>query len=296
MPAQTALLLFPLLAALLFTLSALCMKRSSELGAGLWRTTFISNIISAVLFCTLLGLKAPPVRLELLWQPFCVALCLFTGLIAQFYAFEKGDVSIIVPVLGLKVVGVALLSPWFTEDRVGARLWCAAVLCVIGIGLLNRRHAGQSPRNIGVTLMGAGFTAASFALFDVLVQRWGPVWGAGRFLPSVYAFNALFSFALIPKFDAPLSALPARTLKWLLPGTILLGAQAILFVGTLAVYGRATTANVMYASRGLLSVIAVWIAGHWFKNRESHLGPRVLAGRMLGALFMLSAIVLVITR
>ncbi len=296
MPAQTAILLLPLLAAVLFTLSALFMKRSAELGAGLWRTAFVSNVISAILFCALLGMDAPPVRWELLWQPFCVALCLFVGLIAQFFAFEKGDVSITVPVLGLKVVGVALLTPFFTEDRVDACLWCAAFLCVLGIALLNRRHGGQPPRNVGLTLMGAGCTAASFALFDVLVQRWGPVWGAGRFLPAVYAFNALLSLALIPKFRAPLRALPAPTLKWLIPGAVLLGGQAILFVGTLAVYGKATIANVMYSSRGLLSVVAVWLAGHWFKNTEQDLGFRVLAWRLVGALFMLSAIVLVITR
>ena len=272
------------------------MKRSAELGAGLWRTTFLSNLISAVLFCALLGMDAPPVRWEWLWQPFCVALCLFAGLIAQFFALEKGDVSITVPVLGLKVVGVAFLTPLFTEDRVDARIWCAAFLCVAGIALLNRKHAGRPSPNVGLTVLAAAFTAASFALFDVLVQRWGPVWGAGRFLPAVYFFNALFSFALIPKFRAPLRDLPRQTLVWLVPGAILLGGQAILFVGTLAVFGKAAIANVVYASRGLLSVLTVWLAGHWFKNSEQDLGARVLVGRLLGALCMLSAIVLVVTR
>ena len=296
MPAQTAILVLPLLAAVLFTSSALFLKRSSELGAGLWRTAFVSNFINALLFCALLGMDAPPIRWELLWQPFCIAVCLFSGLMSQFVSFEKGDVSITVPVLGLKVVGVALLVPFFTEDRVDARAWCAAVLSVAGIALLNRKHRGSASRNVGVTVFTAGLTAAIFAVFDVLVQRWGPVWGAGRLLPIVYAFNALFSLALIPRFHAPLSALPAQTLKWLIPGSLLLGAQSIVFVGTLAIYGKAAVVNVIYSSRGLLSVAAVWLAGHWFRNTERDLGPRVLLWRLGGALLMLSAIILVITR
>lgn len=295
-PAQTAILVLPFLAAVLFTFSALFLKRSAELGTDLWRTAFVSNVLNAVLFCALLWMDAPPVRWQLLWQPLCIAVCLFAGLIAQFIAFEKGDVTIALPVLGLKVVGVALLVPFFTADRVDTRGWCAAFLSVGGIALLNRKHANTASRNVGVTVLTAGLTAAAFAVFDVLVQRWGPVWGAGRLLPVVYAFNALFSLALIPKFHAPLLTLPRHTLKWLVPGALLLGGQAILFVGTLAVYGKAAVANVIYSSRGLLSVGIVWIAGHWFKNSEQHLGPRVLLWRLSGAALMLSAIILVITR
>jgi drug/metabolite transporter (DMT)-like permease len=295
-PAHTAILLLPFLAAVLFTFSALFLKRSAELGTDLWRTAFVSNFLNAALFCTLLWMDAPPVRWQLVWQPFCIAVCLFAGLIAQFIAFEKGDVTIALPVLGLKVVGVALLVPFFTEDRVDARGWCAAVLSVGGIALLNRRHQSTASRNVGMTVFTAGLTAAAFAVFDVLVQRWGPVWGAGRLLPVVYAFNALFSCALIPKFQAPLVSLQRQTLRWLVPGALLLGGQAILFVGTLAVYGKAAVANVIYSSRGLLSVAVVWMAGHWFKNTERELGPRILLWRLSGAALMLAAIILVITR
>jgi hypothetical protein len=63
----------------------------------------------------------------------------------------------------------------------------------------------------------------------------------------------------------------------------------------LAVYGKATSANVVYASRGLLSVLLVWMIGHWFMNQEQQLGARVLRWRLFGAALMLSAIVLVVT-
>jgi uncharacterized membrane protein YuzA (DUF378 family) len=75
---------------------------------------------------------------------------------------------------------------------------------------------------------------------------------------------------------------------------VLLGLQSITFVCTLAIFGKATTANIVYASRGLLSVILVWMIGHWFKNSEQHLAPAVMRWRMAGALMMMSAIVMVV--
>ena len=82
--------------------------------------------------------------------------------------------------------------------------------------------------------------------------------------------------------------------RWLGGGSILLGTQSIIFVSTLAVFGKATSANIVYASRGLLSVGLVWMIGHWFVNAEQHLGPKVMRWRLAGALLMMSAIVLVV--
>ncbi len=296
MPASTALIVLPLLAAFVFTISALLLKRASAFGAGLWRTAFVCNVIGAVLFSALLALGGPPVRWAMLWQPLCIALCLFAGLLGQFLALEKGDVSVAVPVLGLKVVAVALLTPLLTNDRTDARLWAAVVLSAAGIAVLNRKQAGRRPHNVGITLLSAGFAAASFAAFDVLVQKWGPAWGAGRLLPIVVAMNGVLSLALIPKFREPLSAIPRAAWKWLVPAACLLAVQSMLFIGTLAVWGKATIANVIYSARGLLSVVLVWLVGHWFANLEQGLGRRTLGWRLAGAVLMLGAIVLVVTR
>ncbi len=296
MPASTALIVFPLLAAFVFTISAMLLKRASAFGSGLWRTAFVSNVTGAAIFSILLFLGGPPVRVGMLWQPLCIALCLFAGLIGQFLALEKGDVSVAVPVLGLKVVAVALLTPLLTSEHTDARLWAAVLLSAVGIAVLNRKQDGRRPHNVGITLLSAGFAAASFALFDVLVQKWGPVWGVGRLLPIVFAMNGLLSLALIPKFREPLTALPRQAWKWLVPAACLLAVQSILFIGTLAMWGKATIANVIYSSRGLLSVVAVWLVGHWFSNSEQGLGKRTLAWRLAGAALMLAAIVLVVTR
>lgn len=287
-------LLYPALAALLYTFSALLLKRSSEFGVGLWRTTFVANLLVAGLFSLLWLLGGKVVQPGLLWQPALIALCLFFGQITQFLALEKGDVSIAVPVFGLKVVLIAFFTPLVIGDSVSIKLWVAALLSVLGVAFLNQKDGNTPPRNIGITLLAGGAGAVCFAMFDVLVQKWGPNWGVGRLLPMIFWMNAVLSFGLIFMFKAPLRSVPIPAWPWLIMGSLLLGTQSIIFVSVIALHGQATAANVIYASRGLLSVAMVWLVGHWFANREQHLGARVLRWRMIGAAMMLAAIVLVI--
>lgn len=291
---SVATTVFPLISALLYAFGAMQLKRSSQLGVGLWRTTFVANLIVATLFSGLWLLGGRAVDWHDLWQPGIIALCLFFGQTFQFLALERGDVSVAVPVFGVKVILVALFTPLLTGDIVGPKLWLAAFLSVVGIALLNRKEEGQPTRHLGITLLAGGLGAVCFAMFDVLVQRWGPAWGAGRLLPCIFWINGLLSFLLIFRFSAPLRAVPRDAWPWLTLGSALLGVQSILFVSTLAVYGKATSANIVYSSRGLLSVLLVWLVGHWFANAEQDLGPRIMRWRLAGAALMMSAIVLVV--
>jgi hypothetical protein len=64
-------------------------------------------------------------------------------------------------------------------------------------------------------------------------------------LPCIFWINALLSFGLIFRFTAPLSAIPRQGWAWLTGGSALLGTQSVIFVSTLAVYGKATSANIV---------------------------------------------------
>jgi hypothetical protein len=75
---------------------------------------------------------------------------------------------------------------------------------------------------------------------------------------------------------------------------VLLALQAGSMAYALGVFGDATAVNIVYAARGLWSVIAVWLVGHWFANEEQKLKPEVLRLRLAGAVLMLAAITLVI--
>jgi drug/metabolite transporter (DMT)-like permease len=292
---STALIVLPVTAALLYATAAMVLKRSSDLGVGVWRTTFVANMVVAAVFSSLWWiLGGPPVNPELLWQPGIIALCLFAAQLCQFIALDRGDVSVAVPVFGLKVVIVAWVTPFLIGEDVGAGLWLAAALSVLGITFLNRKDSARPGKSLAVTFIAGGAGSVGFALFDILVQKWGPQWGAGRLLPMIFWINAVLSLGLVTQFTAPLKAVSKQAWRWLLSGSVLLGLQSVFFVCFLAIYGRATAANVVYSARGLISVLLVWSIGHWFSNKERDMGGKTLFWRLAGALLMLSAIVIVL--
>ena len=285
-------LLLPLVAAFVYAAGALLVKRAAELGVGVWRTAFVANVVCAVLFQPLLMLGGT-IHSHLWWQPLLVALCFVLGQWFTFISLETGDVSVATPVLGLKVLLVATFVTIFRGTELRWQLWIAAMLATFGIGLLNLRGGQASHHHVGRTIVTAGLAATAYAVFDVLIQAWAPAWGVGRFLPVALGISGVLSCVFIVRFRAPLSAIPRSTWPWLLGGTATMGTQSVLFVFTVAEWGQAAAANVMYSSRGLWSVVLVWVFGHWVKSREQHLGGRVLGWRMAGATSIAAAIVLV---
>ena len=282
-----------LVAAVVYAAGVLVVKRSAELGVGVWRTAFVANVVCGILFQPLWWFGGR-IRWDLWWQPLIVALCFVLGQWLTFMSLEKGDVSVATPVLGLKILLVAVLVTLIDGTALEWQLWVAAFLATVAIVLLNRAGRHVPHHNISRTIITAGLAAVSYAFFDVSVQRWSPGWGLGCFLPIAMGFSALLSVAFIPKFRAPLTAIPRSTWLWLLGGTITLGIQSVAFVSTVAHWGQAASANVIYSSRGLWSILLLWILGQWVSSREQHLGGRVLFGRLLGASLMMAAIALVL--
>jgi hypothetical protein len=154
---------------------------------------------------------------------------------------------------------------------------------------------------VGTTIVFAGLGGAAYACFDVLVQKWSPAWGPGRFVPIAMACAAVYSLPL-RRFDVRRPGPSVRRAGPLDPpytpllfdGATCFAVQGVMFISSVSIYRQVTAANVLYSSRGLWSVVAVWAIGHWFENREQHLGARVLVWRFIGAILLMSAILLVL--
>ncbi len=284
-------LLLPLVSSVIYVLGALLVRRAADLGVGLWRTTFVANTLSAILFLPLKMLGGPGQPMSQWWQPALLAGVLVLGQTLGFFALTRGDVTVATPMLGLKTILVALLTSVLLNLPLEPRLWWAAGLSTAGIALLHRAGSGH-PRRLGISVGAGAGAAAAFALFDVLIQRWAPVWGAGQLIPAVMMLGALFSLVFVPFFRDPLWKIPRAGWMPLLGGSACISAQGILLITAVGVFGDATAINVVYSARSLWMVLAVWSIGHWFHNTEQTLGPRVLAIRLAGALLMTLAVVL----
>jgi drug/metabolite transporter (DMT)-like permease len=292
-----AYLLLPFSASLLYVVGALFLKEASSRGVGLFRLTAFTNLFFGIVFAALWVLGGR-LREPAAWvQPAATAALFLLGQVFAIVALQRGDVSVATPVMGLKVVLVALFVTLIVGERVPPAIWIAAALSSAGIVFLSR--GGGSTPGSGRTapaLIFGGLAAAAFALFDVLVQKWAPAWGAGRFLPIMMGFVALYSALPLPLQRDDLGVAPLGSWRPLLLAGFCLAVQGAMLISSLALYARATTINVVYSARGLWSVLAVWVVGHWFGNRERELGAAVLRTRLLGAALLLAAIVLVVVR
>jgi len=281
--------------AVIYVAAALTLKRAADLGAGLWHSTWVSNVVAALTFQSLLFFPGNWLPVEQWYQPVIVALFFLAGQVLTLFSLQKGDVSVATPVLGVKIILVALLTALLLKLDLSWQLWLAAFLSTLGIILLNRRGGVASSRaRTGMTVISSASAACCYALFDVLVQKWSPAWGIGAFLPVMMGMVGLFSLPVSFLFPVPLSRLPGVARKWLFCGGLLFALQSLLLVSSIGHFGQATTSNVIYSSRGLLSVVAVSMIGHWFHNAEQKLEPKVLRARFIGAGFMFAAIVLVL--
>lgn len=285
-------LFMPLISSLLYVTAALFFKQAAARGVGPWRTALCCNGFTAIAFLALWPLGGTFPGFALLWQPLIAAVLFVGGQVLTFLALDKGDVSIATPVLGVKLILVAFFTTLLLSTSVRPGLWVAAALSVLGIALLHRGPSKQQA-HVGRTILLALLAGASYALFDVLVMKWAPAWGAGRFPPITMLLSGLLSLGFIPLFKAPLRAISrdqARSLIW---GCLFMAAQAMVLISALAIYQDGTAMNVIYNLRGLWSVAAVWLVGHRFGNFEKQHGKETFRWRLAGAVALSAAVVLV---
>ncbi len=284
-------ILLPLLAALGYALASLALKRSLWFGIGSWRTTFVVNLMAGLLFLPLLAWGGHWVGWREIYQPLLTGFGFFIGQIFTFRAIARGDVSIVTPVLGLKSMLIAFICAIFLREKIPTGWWLASALCVVAVALLADRTPSRV-RNVSETALLAFLSAIAFSLTDVMVQHWAPLWGPGYFIPMMFGTVALLSFSLIPVFSQPLRQIPWAGWKWLLAGAVMLSGQALLMACAISIYGHATAINIVYSSRGVWTIVLVWIVGHWFRTEERHLGRGILTRRLIGAALLVLAIAL----
>ena len=286
-------LLLPFAASLIYVFAALFLKEASGRGAGVFLSTAATNLCAGLAFSGLWGLGGT-IPAGLWWQPALVGAVFLAGQLLGFVALQRGDVSVATPAMGTKVVIVALLVIVLIGERAGAALWAAAALSSLGIVFLSRGGKGPSAGAVGPSILYGVLTAAAFALFDVLVQKWAPAWGAGRFLPIMMGFVAAYTLAIVALMGKSVGTPPPAARRPLALGALLMSVQAVMLISSLALYSKATMINIVYSARGLWSVLAVWAVGPWFGNREREGGRAVFLNRLFGAVLLLAAIAIAV--
>jgi drug/metabolite transporter (DMT)-like permease len=288
-------ILLPLIAAWLFPPGTLLVRRALDAEADILGCLAVNCWSMTLVFFCVFPFESKGVPWEALYQPAVGGFLFFLGQLLAFKAIAGGDLTISTPALGSKVLMVALLTVSMLHQSIPLAWWAAAVFSFAAIFFL---QAGlkATRRHVWRTLWYSLLASASFALGDVLIQKWSPRWGPFHFLPFLALFAGLYSLALIPFMRKPALRYSRATWGLLLGGSLFLTLQSFLFTLTIGVYGSAALANIVLSSRGLWNFLLVWFGGSWFGNREREAGRRVMAYRLIGAMLMFAAIVMVSLR
>jgi len=275
--------LVPVCAACLYALGSFGMKRAMERKASAWRVLLVSNVILALWAVPLLFVF--PAR----WDPagFVAALvagaALFAGRVFSVKALEIGDLSVVVPLLGMKTLCVAVGSILVGATSISVQLVVAAALASVGVALLHRgpKTAARAMRK---AILFAFASSVLFAVTDVAVQGYAKTLGIGLFQPVMLGVICL----LLPLLGRPAPA-PPEARKPLLAGSAVMGFQTTLVIMTIGLTGQATLVNILYSTRSLWSVAVDRLTGG--KGAREF-----LVARSLGALLLTVAVVLALWR
>lgn len=288
--------LVPLTAALVYALASITLKRGLPTEGGFLRAFFVNNTIICLIGAPAYLVGSPPADLGLLFWPILQGAIALVAAFAGVLALRLTDVSVATPLVGSKVLWVALFTVLFLGDPVPLAWWLAAVLTVVAVYLLGRpprhlRAIGDPHLLPGAAL--ALLSAAGFAVTDLIIQDRAAAVGLPWFIGVSFTTAGLLGLVLVPFFRGPIMALGWTKIRWIAIGSALIPLQFFGLAWVLSTWGEATALNILYSSRGLWAVLLVWIAGPLLGNRERDAGPVVLRRRLGGAGLLLVAIALV---
>lgn len=221
-----------------------------------------------------------------------------------FFALRRTEASRIAPLLGFKVVLLALVTQFILSETLVAQQWVAVVLATVAAVMLGS-SGGRLPITVALLALGA---CAGFVGSDVFISEMWPAWlpagvaeeaatesqrvrASMTGMTLVYIWCGLIAFALLP------IAKPWKKEHWQgsAPYAGFWLVSMVCLFSTFALVGI-VLGNILQATRGLMSIfigVAVVKLGH--HHIESHAPMKVIVQRCIAAALMVGAIALYVT-
>ena len=172
-------LLVPFVSALLYALSTIFLKRGMKDGASALYSFHVSNLIIGLCYLPLILLEKQSIAWSQIHYPLLTGAAFFIGSWFTFIAIHRGDVSLVTPLMGSKVIFVALFALILAAQPPPTTLVFASVLSAVGIAVMGARDFAHSS-HAAFTICFALISSAVFAICDIFVRKWAPgFWSAG---------------------------------------------------------------------------------------------------------------------
>lgn len=233
-----------------------------------------------------------------------VALFYLAGNTLLFFALRRSEASRIAPLLGIKIVLLALVTHFILGQALVTQQWIAVALATVAALMLGS-SGGRLPWRVALLSIGA---CAGYVGSDTFIGEMWPAWlpaavtedaanesqrirASMTGMALVYVWCGLIATVLLPL------AKPWQKRHWTGSAPYAgfwLCAMVCLF-STFALVGL-VLGNILQATRGLMSIligVAVVKLGH--HHIESHASLKVVIQRCLAAALMVGAIALYVT-
>lgn len=249
----------------------------------------IMGVISLAILPLALPLTVTPFR-DFAQPLFGAVLAYMAAQCVLFAALRSTEPSRIAPLLGLKIIVLALIVMIVGQESLGPLRWIAVILCA-GAALLLNEAGGRLPARV---IAGLCLTVTGYALSDFnIVMLVHALASSGRFAPFIgvcysYLLGGIISLPFL-FFFRPVTRMPWRSAlpyaaSWYVSMIFLYICFALIGV----VFG-----NIVQSTRGLISIVlAVMVARMGFTHIETHVSPGIFWKRIVAALLMLGAIAL----
>jgi len=213
------------------------------------------------------------------------------GQTALFLALKHSDASRVSPLLGIKLVVLAVITSIWMHQRYSASQWAAVFLAVAAAWLLNRSGGALRWQSIAWVLA----ACLGYSLSDLNIRRLVACFAElGLFRASL--LSTLLCYAFLGVGCLPfLPLLRKQPRQAWLQAAPFAGAWLIAMLCLFACFGSigVVFGNIVQSTRGLISIaLGAAIAGAGLHDIEAHVDAAVQRRRILAALMMLAAIAL----
>lgn len=285
---------FPVIAAALYSLSVILVKLATS-DEKLSPTSILvfNNVSMWILFMPSLFTEGGVKDFALVWQPLLVGVFFAMGNFATFLCAHKGEVSLMTPIMGLKILAVLLFSRIIIGMELPHTMIAAGIICCAAVFIMGYSKRRISSKKEWITFALALWACTSYAACDVFIQKFSPNFSP---LSLLCLCNFVLILSTLPYFGRCWREIRSAGRKNLALGgaaAALMVAESLFMFFALAGRVSAPLCNILYNTRGIMSVVFVFAIGKYVSGLET-LTQGTAARRAVGSLMILGAVALVL--
>ncbi len=283
-------ILFPVLAAACYALGVIAVKYASKSktisGVSLLA---MNNLFSGAVFIPQIFFAPDLPEFSIIWQPLLAGAFCAAGNLATFICAERGEVSLMTPIMGVKILFVLIFSNVMLQTRLPFSIMISGAICCAAVFIMGASKSKLNRQKFRFTVFLALSACASYAACDVLMQKYAPNFSTRAMLALTTVAMPVSVIPLIPKLIGELKKSNPETIAFgSFSSVLLVGESYLMFISITGAVGAAMS-NILFNTRGIIAIALIFAFGtKSMKIREldRHLAMR----RAFGAAMILLSI------